>query len=272
MTTNSRAQEIIDAYAQRRTDVIPFTSRDPAFDLSAGYAVLAKLTERRRRSGRRTVGRKVGFANRGLWRIHCLDSVAWAPMYDDTVHYADRNLASLAIGSMSAPKLEPEIIFKLRDVPAGNPDDPVAALESVEWLALGFEIVDCVYADWKFQPADFVAAYGLHAALIVGDPTPVQPAMLPGLAAALATVEVRLLKHGTLIAEGSGANVLKNPALCLGELAAGIARQEGADPLAAGELIATGALTANQYIAVGETWTATLRGLELPDLTLRLTA
>ena len=42
---------------------------------------------------------------------------------------------------------------------------PAAVLASVEWLALGFEIVDSVFADWKFQPADFVAAFGLHAAL-----------------------------------------------------------------------------------------------------------
>ena len=39
--------------------------------------------------------------------------------------------------------------------------DAAAVLEAVEWLALGFEIIDCVYVDWKFQPPDFVAAYGL---------------------------------------------------------------------------------------------------------------
>jgi len=148
----------------------------------------------------------------------------------------------------------------------------VSVLESVEWLALGFEIVDCVYQDWKFQPADFVAAYGLHAALIVGEPRQVEPGEIPALVGALAVAAVRLRRNDAVIAEGSGANVLGNPALCLGELAAGIARQANAEPLGAGEVVATGALTDNQFIAPGETWTAAVDGLSLPDITVRLTA
>ena len=34
-------------------------------------------------------------------------------------------------------------------------------LQDVEWLALGFEVIDCVFADWKYAPADFVAAFWL---------------------------------------------------------------------------------------------------------------
>ena len=45
------------------------------------------------------------------------------------------------------------------------------------WKSLGFEIIDCVYQDWKFQPPDFVASYGLHAALIVGAPIAVDAAV-----------------------------------------------------------------------------------------------
>ncbi len=75
---------------------------------------------------------------------------------------------------MTSPRIEPEIVFKLKRPFAGG--DAAAALEAVEWLALGFEVIDCVYADWKFQPADFLAAYGLHAGLVVGEPRPVAPA------------------------------------------------------------------------------------------------
>ena len=42
---------------------------------------------------------------------------------------------------------------------------PAAVLDCVESIALGFEIIDCVYPDWKFTPIDFVASYGLHAGL-----------------------------------------------------------------------------------------------------------
>ena len=60
---------------------------------------------------------------------------------------------------MFSPKIEPEIVFKLKQPLAAGRLDAAAALDAVEWLALGFEIIDCVFPDWKFTPADFVAAY-----------------------------------------------------------------------------------------------------------------
>lgn len=266
------ARELASASAARHTVPNPPSGRDPALDLATAYAVEAELAGFRRAGGARTVGRKIGFANRALWRVFKLDTVLWAHMYDDTVHSAIANAAGLSVGNMIAPKIEPEIIFQLKHAPRGDLADPVSVLAAVEWVALGFEIVDCPYPGWKFQPADFVAAYGLHAALVVGEPLGLEPGMLPALAEKLAAAPVRLVQDGQLIAEGSGANVLKSPALCLGELAAGLTRKAPAEPLHTGELIATGALTDNQFIAAGQRWTAAIDGLDLPDLTLHLTA
>jgi 2-oxo-3-hexenedioate decarboxylase len=264
------ATEFMGAHARRET-VSPPSERQPGFDLAAGYAVEAELVRMRGAAGQRAVGRKVGYASRALWRVFRLETVAWAHMYDDTVHWAPDGIASLALGGMLAPKIEPEIIFKLKHPPSGELDNPAAVLAAVEWLAAGFEIVDCPYPGWKFTPADFVAAFGLHAGLIVGPPLRVSTAAIPTLAEQLAEVKVGLLKDGRVVAEGSGRNVLGNPAVSLGELAAGLARQHGAEPLAAGELIATGALTDNQVIAPGESWTAVLDGLAVAALTLHTT-
>ena len=143
-------------------------------------------------------------------------------------------------------------------------------LDAVEWLALGFEVIDCVYADWKFQPADFLAAYGLHAGLIVGEPRPIRQDQISALVEALSTFTVRLMKDGQLAAEGSGRNVLRSPALCLAELAT--AGATASMPLVAGELISTGALTEYQPITTGQTWTAVLAGLDLPELTVHTLA
>jgi hypothetical protein len=46
--------------------------------------------------------------------------------------------------------------------------NPVAALQSVAWIALGYEVVSCPYPDWKFKGVDAVSAFGLHRALYVG--------------------------------------------------------------------------------------------------------
>jgi 2-keto-4-pentenoate hydratase len=150
--------------------------------------------------------------------------------------------------------------------------EPAAILDAVEWLALGFEIIDCVYAGWKYQPADFVAAFGLHAALVVGEPHRLDAGVIPAVAEQLPKFTVRLQKDGQLVDEGSGRNSLRSPALCLGELASAISRQPDAEPLAAGELVSSGTLTESQPIAAGQTWVATVDGLELPTLTLHTKA
>ena len=263
---NGLAAELLSAYSTGGMLVAPPSLSHSGFDLTAAYAVEAQLTKLRRESGRTTVGRKVGYASKALWRRLKLDTLVWARMYDDTVKYAENGAASLSLAGMCSPRIEPEIVFKLKTPIATNTASAAfhsnegaalgaPALESVEWLALGFEIVDCVFPDWKFQPADFVASFGLHAGLIVGEPVHVGPEMRAALAAELPTFSVRLLKDGQLIDEGSGRNSLGSPALSLGELAAAIGRQPGAEPLAAGELISSGSLTASHPVADGQRWT-----------------
>ncbi len=262
------ALQLTAAYAERRTLSTP-PSRD-GLDLSTAYAVERELVQMRRSEGHKTVGVKVGYANKAMWRVLKLDTLVWAHMYDHTVRYADANVATLSLAHTISPKIEPEIVFKLKASPSAGITEAAAALEAVEWLALGFEIIDCPYADWKYQPADFVAAYGLHAALIVGEPRLVAAASISELVEQLANFKVRLSKDGQLVEEGSGRNSLRSPALCLAELASAMAKQDGAEPLAAGDLISSGTLTESTPIQPGATWTASAVGIDLSTLTLTL--
>jgi 2-oxo-3-hexenedioate decarboxylase len=265
------ALELVAAYAERRPLAIPPSTRD-GLDLATAYIVEAELVRMRREAGRTTTGVKVGFANKAVWRVMKLDTLVWAHMYDDTVRHANANEATLSLAQMISPKIEPEIVFKMKSPLAPGVTDAATALEAVEWLALGFEIIDCPYADWKFQPADFVAAYGLHAALVVGDPRMVTPSNIPELAEQLAKFTVALAKNGDLVHEGSGRNSLRSPALCLAELATAMSRasaaQEHTEPLAAGDLVSSGTLTESTSIQAGATWTASVEGIDLPTLTL----
>jgi len=211
-----------------------------------------------------------------MWRVLELDTLVWAHLYDHTVRHANANAATLSLAETISPKIEPEIVFKMKAPLGAGITEAAAALEAVEWLALGFEIIDCPYAGWKFQPADFVAAYGLHVALIVGEPRPVTAANIPDLVEQLATFKIRLSRHGMVEGEraveidGSGRNSLRSPALCLAELASAMAKQDGTEPLAAGDLISSGTLTESTPIQPGATWTASVEGLALPTLTLTL--
>ena len=273
MEPDALAQTIADAYA-RRVTIPPPSSSDGSFNLGAAYATEAALVALRRAGGHKTVGLKVGFANKALWRVMKLETLVWAHMYDDTVRYASGGAATVSTASLISPKIEPEVVFKIARDSANEPGvaattaAPADLLAHVEWLAIGFEIIDCPYPDWKFQPADFVAAYGLHAALVIGKPLEVEAGTIPELVDQLSRFTVRLSRDGEVVAEGSGRNSLRSPALCLGELQAAVAHQPGAAPLAAGDLVSSGTLTESQPVAAGQSWRVEVEGIDLAPLTL----
>jgi 2-oxo-3-hexenedioate decarboxylase len=262
------AAEIAAAYRDKQQIPTP-SSHESGLDLVGAYAVEHELMHLRQAEGHRTVGRKVGFANKAMWRALKLDTLVWAHMYDDTVRHAAGNTATLSIAKMVVPKIEPEIVFRLK-TPLNGAVDAEAVLAHVESIALGFEIIDCVYPDWKFTPIDFVAAYGLHAGLIVGSPIGVTDTNRASLAERLATFTIALQKNGETVAQGAGKNSLKNPALCLGELGLAIAKQ--GDHLAPGEYVSSGTLTEAQFLSPGQTYTAVVEGIDLPALSVRIEA
>jgi 2-keto-4-pentenoate hydratase len=260
------AQEFISGRSTAQT-LIPPSEREPEFDLTAAYAVEAAIVESRRDAGHTPVGYKVGYANKAMWRALGLETLVWAHMYDDTVKCADRNAAQLTVPDVNAPKIEPEIVFKLKRPLPAERVDAATVMDAVEWIALGFELIDSPFGDSKFTPSDFVAAFGFHVALVVGDPYPIDRANGATLIDQLSRFTVSLMKNGQVASTGGGRNVLRSPALSLGELASAMSRH-GVSSLAAGDLVSTGTLTESQRIAAGETWTASVEGIDLAPLTI----
>lgn len=264
------ARELMSAYETGQMVNVPPSER-PGFDLDAAYKVEGMLKKFREAAGRRSVGQKVGYANKAMWRILKLETLVWAHMYDDTVHYSDRNSATLSIAHPRSLKIEPEIVFCLRErANVEGAPDATPALMRTEWLAIGFEIIDCPFPDWKFQPSDFVASFGLHAALVMGEKIPLRPEAIPTLVDELSSFKVRMSRNGAFVEEGSGRNALKNPALCLAELSKAIARRFPENPLSPGEIVSSGTLTAGHATGTGDEWTLDVEGISLPSLRLRL--
>jgi len=264
------ARELLSASeAGQMVGTLP--SSRSGFDLNAAYQVEGKLKQFRETAGHKAVGRKVGYANRAMWRVLKLETLVWGHMYNDTVHHFNRKSASLSIARPRSLKIEPEIVFGLKQTIMNEGLDGAAALASTDWVALGFEIIDCPFPGWKFQPSDFVASFGLHAALVIGEKIRIEPELIPKLVEELARFRVRMLKNGEFVEEGSGKNCLKSPALCLAELGAAIMRRSPSEPLGAGEIVSSGTLTAGHPTGKGDLWTAEVEGISLPSLTLRLT-
>lgn len=249
------------------TTLAPITADDPAFDVAAAYEVLREIETRRVAAGWTPVGRKIGFTNRTIWPRYGVYVPMWAHVWAHTVHDAPANRFSLPLARLVQPRIEPEVVFGLAG-PVPVTDDAERVLASVAWIAPGFEVVQSHFPGWKFAAADCTAAFGLHGALVVGEPRPVTPAGRASLAASLATFTLTLARAGKDVDTGVGANVLDSPALALAHLAQVLAGQPRFPPLAAGEIVTTGTVTDAWPVAPGETWSSDYGALGLPGLTL----
>jgi 2-oxo-3-hexenedioate decarboxylase len=264
-------RELLDALDQGGT-IPSVVERNPGFGWEHGYAVAAEILKLRRARGERTVGRKIGFTNRNIWAEYGATAPIWAHVYDRTVVVAERHPAAISLKGSARPRLEPEIAFKLKAPIAAGITDPVRILERIEWVAASFEIVDCHFADWKFHSADSAADFSFHWRLVVGAPQPVRAHEIPALATQLHDCRVTLSRNGEVRDRGVGANALGHPASALAHLASVLAIQPQFEPLAAGEIITTGTLTAALPVRPGETWSSHYEGLPgITGLTLAFT-
>jgi 2-oxo-3-hexenedioate decarboxylase len=260
------AEELI-ALSDSARETPPFTDSHPSLTPGEGYEAAGALHRYRVSQGWVPVGRKIGFTNRTIWPRYGVYEPIWGTVYDRTLTFAAGDRAIVPLAELVNPRIEPEICFALKRAPRGS--NVEALLEAIDWVAHSIEIVQSRFAGWKFKLADCTAANGLHGHLVVGSPVPVRD--LPQLASTLPSLEVELLKEGTAVDRGVGANVLDSPLLALAHLVAVLASQPGAAPLAAGEIISTGTITDAHPVRPGETWSTRLHGLPLAGLTVHFT-
>ncbi len=269
--TQTTARQLLDAYDRGMVISSP-SGRVAQFDWPAAYEVAAEMVEIRRARGEQPVGRKIGFTNRNIWPQYGATSPIWAHVYDSTVIYAKNNRATVSLRGSVAPRIEPEIAFKLSAPVAAGCKDPAQILQGVEWLAPSFEIVDCHFLSWKFKSADSAADQSFHWRLLIGNPYVINLADRARLAAQIRDCSVALSCNGDIRDRGVGSNALGHPALALAFLADILATQPRFAPLAAGEVITTGTLTAALPIEPGETWTSEISGLPVAPLTVQFSA
>ena len=105
----------------------PITAAAPDFSVADGYAVLHDIETRRRAQGWRPVGRKIGFTNRTIWPRYGVYQPMWAHVWSHTVQFAPDGTASLPLQRLMQPRIEPEVVFKLK-APVPLTDDPEAVL------------------------------------------------------------------------------------------------------------------------------------------------
>jgi 2-keto-4-pentenoate hydratase len=266
------AYQLLDARSAAQQ--IPPLSSHGALSMADGYDIAKSIHDIRIAQGERPVGRKIGFANRRIFPQQAVADdavITWSPLFDTTVRYAEENQGIQSLAGALQPRIQPEIVFKLAASPA--PDADLDALaDCIEWMAHGYEIVACPYPDWQFTLPDAVAAFGLHGALLVGEPKLLSAASRHHLAQMLANASVSLScsegNEFSLRAAGFGSDVHDSPLHALAALHRLLQSQSQFSDLAAGEIVSTGAWTEAYPIVPGQTWTTAFSGISLPGLTV----
>jgi 2-oxo-3-hexenedioate decarboxylase len=258
------ADEVLTSLSSHR-QIPTFSSRQGGLTLEQAYQVTALLRAGFETRGEKIIGRKIGFTNREMWKVYGVRSPIWGYVTDRTMHELAQ-VRIVPLKDFSEPRIEPEIMFGLKAAPLPGMDE-AALLGCIEWVSLGYEIVQSIFAGWKFAAADSVAANGVHGALLVGMRHPIAPRKTEWQRE-LATFEVELCCNGKVSQRGGGALVLDSPLRALRHLVELLAQDSDNPPLHAGEIISTGTLILAMPVGEDETWTTNVFGLPLNGIML----
>jgi 2-oxo-3-hexenedioate decarboxylase len=265
---NAIAADVVSALASHR--------QIPAFSHSFGepsmadaYCLPALLRAAFEARGEKITGRKIGFTNRQMWAAYGVQAPIWGYCTDRTTYQLESTPVQ-CVKEFVEPRIEPEIMFGLSQAPSPQMDES-ELLDCIDWVALGYEMVQSIFPGWKFAAFDTIAANALHGALLVGNRHAIAPRK-EAWQSELASFSVELYCNGKLSQTGGGAFVLDSPLRALHHLVKLLADDPHNPPIRAGEIISTGTLTLAMPVSAGETWKTTVRGIPLEDITLRLEA
>ncbi|MEU5883915.1 4-oxalocrotonate decarboxylase [Spirillospora sp. NPDC047279] len=200
--------------AVRDVRAVPKLTATAPFDVAAAYEIQRAGIARRERRGERRIGVKMGFTSRAKMVQMGVDDVIWGQLTDTMLVESTVDLAELI-----HPRIEPEIVFLL------GPEGFKAAV--------GFEVLDSRYEDFKFTLPDVIADNASAARFGFGawhDPRD------------LSNVGLVMEIDGRVVQTGSSAAILGDPVRSL-RAAVRLAREADL-PLGPGSIVLAGAATA----------------------------
>jgi 2-oxo-3-hexenedioate decarboxylase len=248
-TIDTAAQVLLDAETSR-TDRHPITNEWPDLDLDTAYQVQDKLIALKEAAGETVVGVKLGLTSRAKQQRMGIDSPLTAWLTDAMILPAGE---PVPMGDLIHPRIEPEIVFVLARDLTGPGVTAAHALDAVESVYAGMEVIDSRYIDFKFTLPDVVADNASSAKFIVGGRR-FGPADLD-----LALEACLLQVDGQVVASATGAAVQGHPAEALALAANSLARR--GISLKAGWIVLTGGLTDAVFVEPGTQITAEFTNL-----------
>lgn len=217
------------------------TAEWDGLDLETAYAIQRANIEDRVRRGDRIVGTKLGLTSAAKQQRMGITSPLTAVLLESYVLGAD---VPVPLDTLIQPRIEPEIVFVMGRRLQGPGVTAATALEAVDRVYAGFEVIDSRFVAYDFALPDVVADNASSAYFIVGG-VGVAPHDLD-----LALEAVVLSVNGQVVATATGAAVQGHPAEALA-LAANTLAARG-QFVEAGEIVLTGGLTDAVPVVAGD--------------------
>lgn len=238
---DSVAAELLACEAERR-DREPFTDDWPELDVDTGYRIQDANLQKRVARGETVVGVKLGLTSEAKQRRMGVYApfVAW--LTDDMVMDLGDPVPQ---DKLIHPRIEPEIVFVMKDRLEGPGVTRESAMAAVGTIAGGAEVIDSRYRNFRFRAGDVIADNASSGAYVVIEET-VAPADIDLLAE-----KVEVYVDGKLEYSGTGADVQGHPGEALALAANDLARRGKA--IEAGWVVLTGGITDAVFAPPGST-------------------
>lgn len=228
-----------------RTELQPF-SATAGFDEEQAYAYQDELIGRKLAAGDIVIGAKLGLTSKAKQKTMNVDTPCFGQLLASTLLPAEE---PVVLSELIHPRVEPEIVFHLREPLAGPGVTAHHVLAATEAIGCGLEVIDSRYAAFKFTLADVVADNTSAARFVLGARR-VAPADIPDLSLVGCVIE----KDGDIVYTAAGAAVLGNPADAVALLANWLGRR--GKRLEPGWVVLSGGMTDAVPLTAGSCITA----------------
>lgn len=253
MADLSALADRLTAARTSRTAIPQLSDDSPDLDLDGGYAV-----QRLQREGRGPlVGWKLGVTSRAKQQQVGVDAPIYGFLAAD--HVLDLG-EPLEVAQHINPRCEPEIVLVIGRDLAGEHVTATEVLAATAGVAVGIEVLDSRYTDYRFTMPDVVADNASAGRYVIGTP-------VPATGIDLRLVGVVLEHNGEVVATASGAASLGHPAAAVAWLVRSLAGS--GEGLRAGDVVLSGGLTAAVPVSAGDVVVATVDRVGSVELACR---
>ncbi|MGW0738032.1 2-keto-4-pentenoate hydratase [Streptomyces sp. NPDC002851] len=232
------AARLIEA-EDERTEILPL-SQDVELSVEDAYRVQDEVLRIKEERGEPVIGGKLGLTSRAKQINMGVDNPLYAFVTSAMLH---DGATAVDLSTLMHPRVEPEIVFVLKDELAGPGITAGDVLDATASVCAGLEIIDSRYQGFKFTLQDAVSDNASSALFVLGSEFVEPPKDLSLLGCVL---EV----NGKQVDAAAGAAVCGDPAQAVAWMANAAGRR-GAS-LKPGWLVLSGGLTAAVPLRSGD--------------------